>query len=158
MISKKPMTIYGKKQLETELKRLIQEERPRILVAIEDARALGDLSENADYNEAKERQAFVEARISEIQEKIANSEAIDPATVNADKIMFGAHVTLKDYDDDKTVTYQIVGEDEADVKQGKISIFSPLASSLINKKKGDSVEFNSPKGEKEYEILDFCFK
>ena len=155
---KQPMTVNGKTQLEDELSRLIKEERPSIIKAIEVARSHGDLSENADYDAAKERQGFVEARISEIQSKIANSEVINTSEITSDKIVFGAFVKLLDSDTDEEVSYQIVGEDEADVKSGKISIFSPLSRSLIGKKKGDIVEFNTPKGEKEYEVLAFNFK
>ncbi len=152
------MTLAGKEKLETELKRLISVERPDVIRAIEEARSHGDLSENADYDAAKERQAFVESRISDIQNKIANAEVVDIASIKSDTITFGATVDLLDLDSDEKVTYQIVGEDEADVKQGRISIFSPLARSLIGKKKSDVVEFRSPKGEKEFEVLNFSFK
>ncbi len=154
---KQPMTLKGKAQLEEELGQLIKVERPSVIKAIEVARSHGDLSENADYDAAKERQGFVEARISEIQSKIANSEVIDTAAIKSDRIVFGAKVNLLDCINDEKVTYQIVGEDEADVKQGKISIFSPLSRSLIGKRVSDVVEFNSPNGEKEFEILSFEF-
>ncbi len=155
---KQPMTTNGKEQLENELSRLIKEERPAIIKAIEVARSHGDLSENADYDAAKERQGFVEARISDIQSKIANSEVVDPSTIESDKIVFGAQVKLLDCNTDEEVTYQIVGEDEADVKLGKISVFSPLSRSIIGKKKGDIVEFSTPKTDKEYEVLSFEYK
>ncbi|MAV92121.1 MAG: transcription elongation factor GreA [Bdellovibrionaceae bacterium] len=158
MSDRQPMTLAGKEKLETELKRLISVERPDVIRAIEEARSHGDLSENADYDAAKERQAFVESRISDIQNKIANAEVVDIASIKSDTITFGATVDLLDLDSDEKVTYQIVGEDEADVKQGRISIFSPLARSLIGKKKSDVVEFRSPKGEKEFEVLNFSFK
>lgn len=155
---KQPMTIVGKSRLEEELRTLIHVERPKVIKAIEEARSNGDLSENADYDAAKERQGFIEARISDIQNKIANAEVIDTKSLNSDKVIFGAHVVLVDLETEEEVTYQIIGEDEADVKSGKISVFSPLARSVIGKKKGDIVEFKSPKGEKEYEVKDFYFR
>lgn len=156
--TKQPMTIEGKARLEEELKNLTHVERPKIIKAIEDARSNGDLSENADYDAAKERQGFIESRIGEIQSKIANAEVIDISSLKSDKIIFGARVVLLDLETEEEVTYQIVGEDEADVKSGKISVFSPLARSVIGKKKGDVVEFKSPKGEKEYEVKGFSFR
>ncbi len=155
---KQPMTIPGKARLEEELKQLVQVERPNVIKAIEEARSNGDLSENADYDAAKERQGFIEARIADIQNKIANSEVIDVTVLNSDKIIFGAHVVLEDLEVNEEVSYQIVGEDEADVKNGKISVFSPLARSIIGKKKGDIVEFKTPKSEKEFEVKKFFFK
>jgi transcription elongation factor GreA len=155
---KQPMTIPGKARLEEELKQLVQVERPNVIKAIEEARSNGDLSENADYDAAKERQGFIEARIADIQNKIANSEVIDVTALNSDKIIFGAHVVLEDLEVNEEVSYQIVGEDEADVKNGKISVFSPLARSIIGKKKGDIVEFKTPKSEKEFEVKKFFFK
>jgi len=152
------MTLAGKEKLETELKRLITVERPDVIKAIEEARGHGDLSENADYDAAKERQGFIEARISDIQNKLANAEVVDIASIKSDRITFGAKVRLMDLDSDEEVTYQIVGEEEADVKNGRISVFSPLARSLIGKKSGDIVELKSPKGEKEFEVLNFSFK
>lgn len=152
------MTAQGKLRLEAELRHLMQVERPSIIKAIEDARSNGDLSENADYDAAKERQAFCEARISDLQTKIANAEVIDTSTLKSDKVIFGAHVVLHDQETEEEVTYQIVGEEESDVKSGKISVFSPLARAIIGKKKGDIVEFKSPKGEKEYEIRNFFFR
>ena len=156
-MARRPMTLYGKTQLEKELKNLIETERPKVIQAIEDARGHGDLSENADYDAAKERQALIESRISEISGKIADAEVIDPSQIKSDKITFGAFVTLED-EDSKKITYQIVGEDEADVNEKKISINSPLARNLIGKKKGDHLEFNSPKGEQFYTVIDFKFK
>ncbi|MEK6553998.1 MAG: transcription elongation factor GreA [Bdellovibrionota bacterium] len=155
---KQPMTVQGKARLEEELKQLLQFERPNVIKAIEEARSNGDLSENADYDAAKERQGFIEARIADIQSKIANSEVIDPSALESDRIIFGAHVVLEDLDINAEVSYQIVGEDEADVKNGKLSVFSPLARSIIGKKKGDIVEFKTPKSEKEYEVKKFFFK
>ena len=155
---KQPMTVQGKARLEEELKQLVQVERPSVIKAIEEARSNGDLSENADYDAAKERQGFIEARIADIQSKIANSEVIDPSRLKSDRIIFGAHVLLLDLESDEQVEYQIVGEDEADVKNGKISVFSPLARSIIGKKQGDIVEFKTPKSEKEFEVKKFFFK
>lgn len=157
-MSKQPMTLEGKKRLDEELKHLIQVERPNVIKAIEEARGHGDLSENADYDAAKERQGFIESRITDIQNKLAEAEVVDTSSLNSDKIIFGAHVELIDLDDDKTVKYQIVGEDEANVKEGKISIFSPLSRAMIGKTVGDIVEFKTPKGEKEYEVVSFEFK
>ncbi|MCC7403696.1 MAG: transcription elongation factor GreA [Bdellovibrionales bacterium] len=154
---KQPMTLTGKAMLESELKNLITVERPKVIRAIEEARGNGDLSENADYDAAKERQAWVEARIAEIQGKLVGAEAIDPKAIKSDRVVFGATVVLQDMDSDEEVTYQIVGEDEADVKNGKLSVFSPLARSMIGKRAGDLIELKSPKGEREYEILSFKY-
>lgn len=153
-----PITVQGKAKLEEELKRLIQVERPKVIKAIEEARSHGDISENAEYDAAKERQALIEGRIGEIQGMLANAEVIDPSQIKSDTIVFGATVELVDLDTDEEATYQIVGVDEADVKQGKISVLSPLARSLIGKTKGDTVLVKSPKGEKEYEIINFYFR
>ena len=155
---RQPMTQEGKVKLEKELHQLIHVERPSIIKAIEEARSNGDLSENADYDVAKERQAFCEARISDLQAKIANAEVVDTARLRSDKIIFGACVKLLDIENDENKIFQIVGEEESDVNLGRISVFSPLARALIGKKKGDVIEFKSPKGEKEYEIIDFYFK
>lgn len=153
-----PMTVAGKKMLEEELKTLLQVERPKVIKAIEDARSLGDLSENADYDAAKEKQGWIEARIGEIQGSLAGAEIVDPAKIKADRIVFGAHVVVLDTEDENESTYQIVGIQEADVKKGKISILSPLARALIGKKDGDNVEVNNPNGSKEYEIVEFFYK
>lgn len=158
MSDKQPMTVKGKLKLEEELKRLMSVERPENIKAIEEARGHGDLSENADYDAAKERQAFIESRIGDIQAKLANSEVVDPSSIKSEKIVFGATVKMMDLENDNEVTYQIVGEDEADVKNGMISVFSPIARSMIGKAVGDVVEFHSPKGEKEYEILELHYK
>ena len=152
------MTKAGKSKLDEELKRLLQVERPAVIKAIEEARSHGDLSENADYDAAKERQAFIESRISEIQGKLASAEIVDPKYIKSDTIVFGATVTLLDLDVDKEITYQIVGVDEAEIKEGKISIFSPLGRAMIGKKAGNVVEFYSPKGDKEYEVVNFKFQ
>lgn len=158
MSDKVPMTITGKVKLEGELKNLMQVERPNVIKAIEDARALGDLSENADYDAAKEKQGWIESRIAEIQSMLAGAEVVDPAQIKADKIVFGATVKLLDVDTDQELSYQVVGVDEADVKAGKISIMSPLARALIGKNDGDVVEVSSPKGIKEYEIVEYSYK
>src|SRR5665213_2457586 len=158
MSDRQPMTVSGKAKLELELKNVISKERPAIIKAIEEARGHGDLSENADYDAAKDRQGMIEGRIADIQGKLANSEVVDTAVLESRTIIFGAFVELQDTETDEKVKYQIVGEDESDVKQGKVSIFSPIARSLIGKKKGDVIEFKSPKGEKEFEVLNFYFK
>src|SRR5687767_913809 len=158
MSDRQPMTIAGKAKLEAELKVLIHQERPAVIKAIEEARGHGDLSENADYDAAKDRQAMIEGRIADIQGKLSNAEVVDISQLQSSKIIFGATVELQDMENDEKVKYQIVGEDESDVKQGKISVFSPIARSLIGKKKGDIIEFKSPKGEKEFEVLNFFFK
>lgn len=153
-----PLTVRGKKMLEEELRRLMHEERPSVIKAIEEARSHGDISENAEYESAKERQGLVEGRIQEVQSKLAGAEVIDISKIVSDRIVFGASVTIVDKDTDEEVTYTIVGVDEADVKAGYISILSPLARALIGKKKGDEVLVKSPKGDKEYEVVSFSFK
>lgn len=153
-----PMTTKGKAMLEAELKHLTSVERPMVIKAIEEARAQGDISENAEYDAAKDRQAYIEGRIAEIQGKLAMADVIDPAQIKSDHIVFGATVQLCDLETNDVVTYQIVGVDEADVKSNKISILSPLARALIGKRKGDVVVVQSPKGEKEFEIVGFEFK
>ncbi len=158
MSDRQPMTLAGKAKLEQELKILKTVERPAVIKAIEEARGHGDLSENADYEEAKNRQGMCEARIGDIQGQLVAAEVVDVSQLKSDKIIFGATVELQDQETDEKVTYQIVGEDEADVKGGKVSIFSPIARSLIGKVKGDIIEFKSPKGEKEFEVLDFYFR
>jgi transcription elongation factor GreA len=150
---KVPMTVEGKRLLEEELKHLTQVERPKIIAAIEHARSLGDLSENADYSAAKERQGFIEGRIQEINGKIARAQVIDPSTLQSDKVVFGATVELEEEESGNPITYKIVGQDEADIKKNKISITSPLARSLIGKKEGDEVEVNAPKGKINYSVV-----
>lgn len=152
-----PITLRGKLLLETELKKLIHEERPSVIKAIEEARAHGDISENAEYDAAKERQAMIEGRIGEIQGKLAGVEVVDPSQIKSDRIVFGATVRILDLDTEEEHTYQIVGVDEADVKKGMISIISPLARALIGKKSKDQLTVQSPKGDKEYEVVDFKF-
>lgn len=153
-----PITVRGKAKLEEELKRLTYTERPNVIKQIEEARSHGDISENAEYDAAKERQAMIEGRIAEIQGQLAGAEVIDTSTIKSDKIVFGATVVLLDVDTDEESTYQIVGVDEADVKQGMISILSPLARSLIGKTTGDTVQVRSPKGDREFEVKKFFFK
>lgn len=155
---KLPMTVRGKSLLEQELKRLLHEERPSIIKAIEEARAHGDISENAEYDAAKERQSLVEGRIGEIQAKLAGAEVIDPKAIKSDRIVFGATVKLMEVESEEETSYQIVGVDEADVKQGRISIMSPIARSLIGKKAGEVVLVKGAKSEKEYEIISFSFE
>lgn len=152
-----PITLRGKLTLEAELKKLLLEERPAVIKAIEEARAHGDISENAEYDAAKERQALIEGRISEIQGKLAGAEVIVPSEIKSDRIVFGATVSLVDTETDEESTYQIVGVDEADVKKGMISIMSPLARAMIGKKQGDAITVQSPKGDKDYEIVSFKF-
>ena len=153
-----PITHRGKKKLEAELKNLLQIERPSVVKAIEEARAQGDLSENADYDAAKERQGWIEARISEIQGRIAGAEVIDPSKLKSNKVIFGATVKLLDHEEDKKVLYQIVGPEETNVKEGRISILSPLARVLVGKKVGDVPELSTNNGIREYEILSIDFK
>ncbi|MCE2706284.1 MAG: transcription elongation factor GreA [Proteobacteria bacterium] len=151
-----PMTINGAKQLQDELERLKTIERPAVIAAIAEARSHGDLSENAEYDAAKNKQAFIEGRIADIEAKLSRSEIIDPSTINSDgRVVFGATVSLLDLDNELKISYQIVGDDEADIKQSKISVNSPVAKSLIGKKIGSIVEVHAPSGVKEYEILGF---
>lgn len=150
-----PMTVKGKQKIEAELKHLTTVERPAVIKAIEEARAQGDISENAEYEAAKDRQALIEGRIAELQGKIASAEVVDPSSIKADRIVFGATVYLADLDEDVEVKYQIVGGDEADVKNNSISILSPLARALIGKNVGDVIVVQSPKGDREYEVLKF---
>ncbi len=152
------MTAPGYVALEEELRRRQQEERPRIIAAISEARSHGDLSENAEYHAAKESQSLNEGRIAELEDKLARAEVIDVSKLSGNTIKFGATVTLIDEDTDEEKAYQIVGESEADVKLGKVSITSPIARALISKKVGDTVEVNTPGGGKSYEITAIAFK
>ncbi|AGH84355.1 MULTISPECIES: transcription elongation factor GreA [Ralstonia solanacearum species complex] len=148
-----PITKRGAEMLKDELQRLKTKERPAVVNAIAEARAQGDLSENADYDAAKERQGFIEGRILEIESKLAAAQVIDPAGLDADgRIVFGATIDLEDLDSGKPVTYQIVGDDEADLDSGKISISSPIARALIGKYEGDVATVVAPGGEREYEV------
>lgn len=157
-MQKEPMTPSGHKQLKDELDRLLKVERPQNVKAIAEARAHGDLSENAEYHAAKERQSFLEGRIQELQSKIARAEVIDPSKISQDRIAFGATVKVMDIDTDEEKTYQIVGPDEADIKAGKLSIHSPMARSLIGKELGDSVVVKAPSRTIEYEVLEISFE
>jgi transcription elongation factor GreA len=156
-MEKVPMTASGYNAMMDEVKHLKSVERPRIIRAIEEARAHGDLSENAEYHAAKEAQGWNEARVAELEDKISRADVIDLTKLSGDTVMFGAKVTLIDEDTEKKVVYQIVGDMEADVKQGRISISSPIARAIIGKKKGDSVEVNTPGGGKSYEIDKVAF-
>jgi transcription elongation factor GreA len=149
-----PMTVEGAERLKQELHRLKTVERPAVIQALAEARSHGDLSENADYDAAKERQGFLEGRISELEAKLANAQVIDPKTLDADgRVVFGATVELEDSESGQQVTYQIVGDDEADLKHGKISVSSPIARALIGKHEGDTAEVQAPGGLREYEVL-----
>ena len=154
-MSKVPLTVKGSEMLKAELHNLKTVQRPAVIQAIAEARAQGDLSENAEYDAAKERQGFIEGRIQEIEGKLSNAQIIDPTTLDAgDRVVFGATVELEDGESGDTVTYQIVGEDEADIKANKISVSSPIARALIGKNAGDTVQVQAPGGVREYEILD----
>lgn len=144
--------------LDEELKRLMTVERPAVIKAIEVARGHGDLSENADYSAAKERQGFIEGRIQEINGKLATAQVIDPTTIKSDKIVFGATVVLEDQELGKQTTYKIVGADESDVKANKLSINSPIARALIGKKAGDEVVVNAPKGAIHYDVIEVRYE
>jgi len=154
-MAKIPLTVAGAEKLRGELHQLKTVQRPKIITAIAEARAHGDLSENAEYAAAKERQGFIEGRIAELESKIANAQIINPALIDADgRCVFGATIELEDMGSGEVVTYQIVGDDEADIKKGKISVSSPLARALIGKTSGDVAEVQAPGGTREYEILD----
>jgi len=150
-----PVTVKGAALLKDELQRLRGTDRPNVIQAIAEARAQGDLSENAEYESAKERQSFIEGRIAELESKLSNLQIIDPKTLNADgRVVFGATVNLEDLDSGDKKTYQIVGDDEADIKGGKISVSSPIARALIGKSVGDIAEVAAPGGIKEYEVIE----
>lgn len=154
-MNKVPVTVHGVELLKEELQRLRSVERPAVIEALAEARLHGDLSENAEYDAARERQAFVEGRIAELESKLSNVQVINPAELDADgRVVFGATVDLTDLETDENVTYQIVGDDEADIKQGKVSVNSPLARALIGKEAGDIAEVMAPGGVREYEIID----
>lgn len=158
-MSKIPLTIAGAEALRAELHRLKTVERPGVIAAIAEARSHGDLSENAEYDAAKDRQGFIEGRILEVENKLAHAQIIDPSLLDADgRCVFGATVTLEDMDSDQSVTYQIVGDDEADIRVGKISVNSPVARALIGKYAGDIAEVQAPNGAREYEILEVRYE
>ncbi len=152
-MEKVPMTAEGYRVLDDQLKQLKSVERPSVIAAISEAREHGDLSENAEYHAAKERQGWIEGQIAEIEDKISRAQVIDVSKLSGSQVKFGATVTVVDEDTDEEATYQIVGEHEADVKKGKISIASPIARAMISKEVGDVVEVNTPGGVKAYEIL-----
>ena len=154
-MNKTPLTVAGAEKLRTELHRLKTVERPSVIAAIAEARSHGDLSENAEYEAAKDRQGFIEGRIMEVESKLANGQIIDPKLLDADgRCVFGATVELEDMDSGQVVTYQIVGDDEADIQDNKISISSPIARALIGKYAGDVAAVQAPGGVREYEVID----
>lgn len=158
-MNKVPMTARGAELLREELRTLKSVERPRIIQAIAEARAHGDLKENAEYHAAKEQQGFAEGRIKEIESKLSNTQIIDVTAIDAKgKVVFGATVALLDLQNDAEITYRIVGEDEADIKTGLISFTSPIARALIGKSEGDDVSFSAPGGEKKYEIIEVRYE
>jgi len=153
-VNKVPMTVRGAKLLRDELKRLKSTDRPNVIQSIAEARAHGDLKENAEYHAAKEQQGFIEGRIKEIEGKLSNVQVIDVTTIDAkDRIVFGCTVELLDVIADQQIEYKIVGEDESDIKTGLISFSSPIARALIGKREGDEVSFSAPGGEREYEVI-----
>ncbi len=153
-----PLTVRGAQMLRDELHRLKHQDRPAVITAISEARAQGDLSENAEYDAAKERQGFIEGRIADLETKLAAAQVIDTASIEAGgRVVFGATVSLESTDDGGQVVYQIVGDDEADIKERRISVFSPLARALIGKSAGDVASFQAPGGEQEYEILSVSY-
>ncbi len=158
-MAKVPVTVAGGEMLRAELQRLKSVDRPKAISAIAEARSHGDLSENAEYDAAKERQAFIEGRIAEVEAKLANAQIIDPKLLDADgRCVFGATVDLQDLNGGGPVTYQIVGDDEADIKKGKLSIGSPIARALIGKYAGDQVDVQTPGGVRRYEMLDVRYE
>jgi len=158
-MSKVPLTVAGAEKLREELHRLKTIERPSVIAAIAEARSHGDLSENAEYDAAKERQGFVEGRIQEVEGKLSNAQIIDPKLLDADgRCVFGATVDIEDQDSGDAKTYQIVGEDEADIKAGKLSVASPMARALIGKYAGDIAQVQAPGGIREYEIIDVRYE
>lgn len=158
-MSTTPLTIRGAELLKQELHHLKHVERPAVITAIAEARAQGDLSENAEYDAAKERQGFIEGRIAELENKLSTAQIIDPASLERDgRVVFGTSVELVDLENDQRVVYQIVGDDEADLKQGKISISSPIARALIGKSVGDEATVYAPSGARKVEILDVRYE
>ena len=158
-MSKFPLTVTGAELLRQELQRLKTVDRPNAIAAIAEARTHGDLSENAEYDAAKERQSFIEGRIKEVEAKLSNAQVIDPKLLDADgRCVFGATVDLEEQKSGDSVTYQIVGDDEADIKKGKISVGSPIARALIGKYAGDAVEVQTPGGVRKYEVLEVRYE
>jgi transcription elongation factor GreA len=153
-----PVTVLGAELMKAELQKLRSDDRPNVIQAIAEARAQGDLSENAEYEAAKEKQSFIEGRIAELESKLSNLQVIDPKTLHAEgRVVFGATVRMEDLDSGDIKTYQIVGEDEADIKGGKISIGSPIARALIGKNEGEIAEMQSPGGIKEFEVIEVLY-
>jgi transcription elongation factor GreA len=153
-----PVTVLGAELMKAELQKLRSDDRPNVIQAIAEARAQGDLSENAEYEAAKEKQSFIEGRIAELESKLSNLQVIDPKTLHAEgRVVFGATVRIEDLDSGDIKTYQIVGEDEADIKGGKISIGSPIARALIGKNEGEIAEMQSPGGVKEFEVIEVLY-
>ncbi len=157
-MDKVPMTLQGYEAMVEELKTLKGVDRPAVITAIAEAREHGDLSENAEYHAARERQSFIEGRIAELEDKSSRAEVIDPTKLTGDSVMFGATVTLADCDTDEEKTYRIVGELEADISKGLISVAAPLARAMIGKSVGDTFELTTPGGSKDYEIVTVSFK
>ncbi|MCO5099898.1 MAG: transcription elongation factor GreA [Burkholderiaceae bacterium] len=154
-----PLTLRGAELLREELQRLKSVERPNVIQAIADARAQGDLSENAEYDAARERQGFIEGRIAEIESKLANAQVIDPSRLDADgRVVFASTVELEELSSGEKVRYQIVGDDEADIKEGRISVSSPIARALIGREVGDVAEVHAPGGVREYEVLGVSYE
>ncbi len=154
-----PLTVKGAEKLRAELHKLKTIERPAVIQAIAEARSHGDLSENAEYDAAKEKQGFIEGRIADLEGKLSNAQLIDPTTLDAGgRVVFGATVELEDVNSGETVTYQVVGDDEADIKLGQISVSSPIARALIGKYAGDTVDVQAPGGVRQYEILDVLYR
>jgi transcription elongation factor GreA len=158
MSKKIPMTAQGYAQIEEELRHLRSNARPEVIKAIAEAREHGDLSENAEYHAARDRQSFIEGRVAELEDQMARAEVIDVSKLSGNSVKFGATVTLADEDTDEETTYQIVGEIEADVKNGRIAVTSPIARAIIGKSVGDSVEVETPKGQKFFEIVNVDYK
>ncbi len=157
-MNKVPMTVRGHELLQTELKQLKSVDRPAVIQAISEARAHGDLKENAEYHAAKEQQGFIEGRIKELEGKLSNLQIIDVTAIDAKgKIVFGSTVELLDEGSGEEISYKIVGEDEADIKQGLISFTSPIARALIGKNEGDEISFSAPGGEKQYEVIQITY-
>ena len=152
-MDKVPMTPEGYRRMEEELRRLKTVERPAVVRAIAQAREHGDLSENAEYHAARERQSFIEGRMAELEDKVSRAEVIDPAQVSGDKVMFSAQVTVVDEESDEEASYRIVGQDESDIAEGRLSVASPMARAMIGKSVGDQIEVDAPGGARYYEIV-----
>src|SRR5229473_7309517 len=156
-MNKIPMTAGGYARIQEELKRLKSIDRPAVIRAIAEARTHGDIAENAEYHAARERQSFIEGRLAELEDKIVRAEVIDVSKLSGSAVKFGATVTLADEETDEEQTFQIVGQDEADITQGRLSVTSPLARALIGKKIGESVEVTTPRGAKSYELVTVAY-